>query len=56
MRTYLKDVHRVPGDTMEARGLGEDRPTASNANPDGSDNEAGRQKNRRVEVVLSKEE
>ena len=52
VRDFLKDVHRVPGDIMQAEGLGENRPTAPNANPDGSDNEEGRQKNRRVEVVL----
>ena len=52
VRDFLKDVHRVPGDIMQAEGLGEDRPAAPNANPDGSDNEDGRQKNRRVEVVL----
>lgn len=33
-------------------GLGELRPVAPNATPDGSDDEAGRQKNRRVEVIL----
>jgi outer membrane protein OmpA-like peptidoglycan-associated protein len=31
---------------------GATRPVAPNANPDGSDNPAGRQKNRRVEVVI----
>lgn len=52
VREFLKDVHQVPGDMMEASGLGEDRPTAPNANPDGSDDEQGRQQNRRVEIVL----
>ncbi|PZT88426.1 MAG: OmpA family protein [Citromicrobium sp.] len=52
VRDFLKDVHQVPGDTMKATGLGEDRPTAPNANPDGSDDEQGRQQNRRVEIVL----
>jgi flagellar motor protein MotB len=33
-------------------GLGELRPTAPNARPDGTDDEAGRQRNRRVEVIL----
>lgn len=33
-------------------GLGEMRPVAPNAKPDGSDDEAGRQRNRRVEVLL----
>lgn len=35
-------------------GLGELRPAAPNAKPDGSDDEAGRQRNRRVEVILPK--
>lgn len=33
-------------------GLGEQRPVAPNARPGGSDDEAGRQRNRRVEVIL----
>ena len=33
-------------------GLGELRPAAPNARPDGTDDEAGRQRNRRVEVIL----
>ena len=52
VRDFLKDVHQVPGDRMEVRGLGENRPLAPNANEDGSDNEEGRQRNRRVEVIL----
>ncbi len=35
-------------------GLGELRPVAPNINADGSDDEAGRQRNRRVEVILPK--
>lgn len=37
---------------MRTRGLGEARPVAANERPDGSDDEAGRQRNRRVEVIL----
>ena len=37
---------------LSAKGYGESRPVAMNTNPDGSDNPAGRQKNRRVEVVI----
>jgi outer membrane protein OmpA-like peptidoglycan-associated protein len=37
---------------MTTRGLGEKKPVAPNAKPDGADDPAGRQKNRRVEVVL----
>lgn len=36
------------------RGYGETRPVAPNTKPDGSDDPEGRQKNRRVEVVIEK--
>jgi outer membrane protein OmpA-like peptidoglycan-associated protein len=39
---------------MTTQGFGATRPVASNTNPDGSDNPEGRQKNRRVEIVLAK--
>lgn len=38
--------------TTAVQGWGERRPVTPNAKPDGSDDPAGRQKNRRVEVVL----
>jgi outer membrane protein OmpA-like peptidoglycan-associated protein len=38
--------------TTPIQGWGKQRPVAPNAKPDGSDDPAGRQKNRRVEVVL----
>lgn len=38
--------------TTPIQGWGERRPVAPNTRPDGSDDPAGRQKNRRVEVVL----
>jgi outer membrane protein OmpA-like peptidoglycan-associated protein len=37
---------------LQAKGYGESRPIAQNTNPDGSDNPEGRQKNRRVEVII----
>ncbi|MBI3247668.1 MAG: OmpA family protein [Deltaproteobacteria bacterium] len=37
---------------ITTRGFGERYPIAPNANPDGTDNPAGREKNRRVEVVI----
>jgi outer membrane protein OmpA-like peptidoglycan-associated protein len=40
-----------PG-TTAVRGFGKTRPVAPNKNSDGSDNPAGRQQNRRVEVVI----
>ncbi len=38
---------------MVTHGFGKSRPIAPNQNPDGSDNPDGRQKNRRVEVVIN---
>jgi len=39
---------------VAARGLGETRPVAPNTKPDGSDDPQGRQRNRRVEIVIRK--
>lgn len=39
---------------ISTQGFGESRPIAPNAGPDGSDDPAGRQKNRRVEIVVEK--
>jgi flagellar motor protein MotB len=38
---------------MQARGYGKSRPIADNQYPDGSDNPDGRQRNRRVEIVVN---
>ncbi|MBI3301716.1 MAG: OmpA family protein [Deltaproteobacteria bacterium] len=43
---------RVREARQTTRGYGEKYPVAPNTNPDGSDNPAGRAKNRRVEVVI----
>ncbi len=39
---------------MTTQGFGATKPVAPNTKPDGSDDPAGRQKNRRVEIVLAK--
>jgi outer membrane protein OmpA-like peptidoglycan-associated protein len=39
---------------MTTQGFGAKNPVASNTKPDGSDDPEGRQKNRRVEIVLAK--
>jgi outer membrane protein OmpA-like peptidoglycan-associated protein len=39
---------------MATQGFGAANPVAANANPDGSDNPTGRQRNRRVEIVIAK--
>lgn len=52
VKDWLVAHGAVPATTVTA-GWGERRPVAPNARPDGSDDPAGRQKNRRVEVVLN---
>ena len=42
------------GVTFSSKGFGETQPVAPNAKPDGSDDPDGRQKNRRVEIVIAK--
>lgn len=49
---YL-EAHGVAKDRVTVIALGEDRPVAPNANLDGSDNPAGRAKNRRVDLTVS---
>lgn len=39
---------------VKAIGFGEARPVASNTKPDGADDPAGRQRNRRVEIAIGK--
>lgn len=51
VRDWLAAHGAAPAATP-TRGWGERRPVAPNARPDGSDDPAGRQKNRRVEVIL----
>jgi outer membrane protein OmpA-like peptidoglycan-associated protein len=42
----------IESDRLNARGFGESQPIAANTKSDGSDDPTGRQKNRRVEVVV----
>jgi peptidoglycan-associated lipoprotein len=49
--TYLIQKGIAP-DRLTARGYGEEVPVARNSNPDGSDNPAGRAKNRRTEFKI----
>lgn len=42
----------VSPDRIAVKGFGERYPVAPNTNPDGTDNPAGRERNRRVEVVI----
>ncbi|HLX09124.1 MAG TPA: OmpA family protein [Thermoanaerobaculia bacterium] len=51
VRAWLA-AHRYVPATTPIKGYGKTRPVAPNTHPDGSDDPAGRQKNRRVEVVI----
>ena len=54
VRDYLISVQTVDGTKLTTTGFGELKPVVPNMKPDGTDDEGGRQRNRRVEVVLSK--
>lgn len=45
-------IERETGRTPTAAGFGKRRPIAPNAQPDGSDDPQGRQRNRRVEILI----
>lgn len=52
VKDYLVKNGQVSGGRLQAAGFGETKPVAPNARPDGSDDPEGRQKNRRVEVII----
>ena len=54
VRRWLVEKGSVGGVRFEVSGLGETRPVAPNEKADGSDDPDGRQKNRRVEIVIRK--
>jgi outer membrane protein OmpA-like peptidoglycan-associated protein len=49
---WLEEREGLRGTSFQARGFAETRPVAPNTATDGSDNPAGRQQNRRVEIVV----
>ena len=51
---WLVAKGKVADARITTKGLGETRPKAPNEKPDGSDDPAGRQANRRVEIVIRK--
>ena len=51
VRDWLSD-DGIEQSRMSTEGLGEQNPVAPNTNPDGQDDPAGRQKNRRVEFTI----
>jgi outer membrane protein OmpA-like peptidoglycan-associated protein len=52
VRSALVD-HGLPLSRLNVRGFGKSHPVAPNQRPDGSDDPEGRQRNRRVEVVIN---
>lgn len=54
VRLWLAQSEHLTSVAFMTIGYGASRPIAPNSNPDGSDNPAGRHRNRRVELVLQK--
>jgi outer membrane protein OmpA-like peptidoglycan-associated protein len=54
VKTWFIHKENLKNVAFETRGFGAKRPIAPNTKPDGSDNPEGRQKNRRVEIILKK--
>jgi outer membrane protein OmpA-like peptidoglycan-associated protein len=54
VKLWLAEKEGLPQAKMTTQGFGAKKPVAPNAKPDGSDDPEGRQKNRRVEIVLAK--
>jgi outer membrane protein OmpA-like peptidoglycan-associated protein len=54
VKIWLVQNAGIPSPRISTRGWGEMKPVAPNKKPDGSDDPVGRQKNRRVEIVLRK--
>lgn len=54
VKVWLVQNAGIPSPRINTRGWGETKPAAPNEKPDGSDDPVGRQKNRRVEIVLRK--
>jgi outer membrane protein OmpA-like peptidoglycan-associated protein len=55
VKNWLVEKENLRGVNFTARGLGARNPVAPNTKPDGSDDPDGRQKNRRVEIVVGKQ-
>ena len=53
VKTWL-ETHGLAGMRFSSEGFGAEKPVAPNTKPDGSDDPEGRQKNRRVEIVITK--
>ena len=53
VKNWLVQNASIAGPRITTQGWGETKPVAQNKKPDGSDDPEGRQKNRRVEIVLT---
>ena len=56
VRDWMIEHEGLHGAGFATQGFGSTRPVAPNTKPDGSDDLAGRQKNRRVEIVIRKQD
>lgn len=54
VKTWLAKAEGLAGTKFRIKGFGESKPVAANEKPDGSDDPEGRQRNRRVEIVVQK--
>jgi outer membrane protein OmpA-like peptidoglycan-associated protein len=55
VKYYFVNIFNEEPTRLQTKGFGESKPIAPNNNPDGSDNPAGREKNRRVEFIIKTE-
>lgn len=55
VKIWLQKSGGIEGQRMSTKGWGESKPVAPNIKKDGSDDPEGRQKNRRVEIVITKQ-
>jgi outer membrane protein OmpA-like peptidoglycan-associated protein len=56
VENWMIEREGLPGGGFTTQGFGATRFVAPNAKPDGSDDPAGRQKNRRVEILIQKQD
>lgn len=54
VKRWLQEQGGLKGLSLQTRGWGAKKPIAPNTKPDGSDDPQGRQKNRRVEIIIAK--
>jgi outer membrane protein OmpA-like peptidoglycan-associated protein len=54
VKAWFVNKEKLRNVSFETQGFGVKNPIASNTKPDGSDNPDGRQKNRRVEIIIRK--